>query len=142
MVGAMSDQATRPAAGLSRREAIASAILLVAGVVAGPAACSRPLEQGFFRAREMRLLDALCETILPQTDTPGARAAKVHEFIDGMMTSWASQETARAMRALLQRIDSEASASFSRIAARERTDFVPRFDAAAFAAKDAAWAQF
>lgn len=32
--------------------------------------------------RQAEQLAAVCEAIIPQTDTPGARAARVHEFID------------------------------------------------------------
>jgi hypothetical protein len=43
----------------------------------------------FFSPSEMELVATLGEIILPQTDTPGARAAKVHEHIDLVL----SQET-------------------------------------------------
>ena len=36
----------------------------------------------FFSAAEMNLVATLGELILPQTETPGARAAKAHEHID------------------------------------------------------------
>ena len=135
----MSHQSLRPSTDLTRREAFAGAILLVAGLVAGPSACSRALEQGFFAAREMRILEELCETILPQTDTPGARAANVHEFIDGMMKTWASEATRKDIRALITRLDAEAK-GFAKLAAADRAAFVKRFDSAAFAAKDKVWA--
>ncbi len=31
---------------------------------------------------------AICETIIPQTDTPGAKAARVNEFIDVVLADW------------------------------------------------------
>jgi len=36
----------------------------------------------FLTADEVRQLAALCEAIIPRTDTPGARDARVHEYID------------------------------------------------------------
>ena len=129
-------------AGMSRRDALVAAIALVAGASLGPAACSRPLEQGFFRGAEMQVLEELCETILPQTDTPGARAAKVHDFIDGMMTTWASVTTQAATRGVLKRVDEAGEGRFARLGEGERTAIVQRLDAAAFAAKDKAWAAF
>ena len=36
----------------------------------------------FFSPQEFQALETLCELILPATDTPGARAAGVHEYID------------------------------------------------------------
>jgi len=34
------------------------------------------------RKKELDQLAAVCEAIIPQTNTPGARAARVHEYID------------------------------------------------------------
>ena len=36
----------------------------------------------FFSKKEIEQVEALCETIIPQTTTSGARAARVHEYID------------------------------------------------------------
>ena len=138
----MSDPVPGFPADVSRREALASAILLVAGVAMGPAACSRPLARGFLSNGEIKILAPVCETILPQTDTPGALAANVHGFIDGMMTTWASEATRRDTRALLQRVDDAAQGRFVTLTQARQTEFIERFDAAAFAAKDKAWAQF
>ena len=33
-------------------------------------------------------LTTLCELIIPQTDTPGAKGARVNEFIDLLLTEW------------------------------------------------------
>lgn len=46
-----------------------------------------------FKARTLtqgrdELVATLSELIIPETDTPGARAALVHEFIDNMLTDW------------------------------------------------------
>lgn len=120
---------------------MANAILLVAGVSPMAAACTLPLKSGFFRSGEMQLLEELCETILPQTDTPGARAANVHGFIDGMMTTWASKATQSSLRSVLKRIDEEARGRFSQLEQAKRSALVDRFDAAAFATNDKQWAQ-
>ena len=62
----------------------------VAGVLGG---CSSSGDDTIFTARTLsegrdELVATLSELIIPQTDTPGARAAKVHEFIDNMLTDW------------------------------------------------------
>lgn len=40
----------------------------------------------FFSEAEVQQLAAVCETIIPRTDTPGARDARVHEYLDVAMT--------------------------------------------------------
>lgn len=62
----------------------------VAGVLGG---CSASKDGAVFEARTLtqgrdELVATLSELIIPETDTPGARAAKVHEFADNMLTDW------------------------------------------------------
>ena len=40
----------------------------------------------FFTADEGAAVEALAEAIIPETDTPGARAAAVHQYIDWMVS--------------------------------------------------------
>lgn len=40
----------------------------------------------FLTGAEVDQIAALCETIIPKTDTPGARDARVHEYIDVAMS--------------------------------------------------------
>lgn len=40
----------------------------------------------FFTEAEVQQLAAVCETIIPRTDTPGARDARVHEYLDVAMS--------------------------------------------------------
>lgn len=127
---------------LTRREAIARAILLVGGVAVAPVACAPPAERGFFGPRERAVLEPLCETILPTTDTPGARAADVHGFIDGMMQRWASTETQGRLREVVARVDRAARGTFTGMDERRREALVERIDAESFAAKDPAWLMF
>src|SRR5215470_7063498 len=58
---------------------------------------------------ERRFVDALAEGILPATDTPGARAAKVPEFIAMMFDEWMLVDEQRAFRAGLAALASECS---------------------------------
>jgi hypothetical protein len=81
---------------LTRREALQRAIALLGGaIIGGPAllaACSRAAQaaapgatpvaaQRLFDAAELALIDDIADTILPDTATPGARAAQVGPFI-------------------------------------------------------------
>lgn len=49
----------------------------------------------FFSDAEIQQLAAVCETIIPRTDTPGARDARVHEYIDVAMTVEAESSSKR-----------------------------------------------
>lgn len=40
----------------------------------------------FFSQKEIDQIAAVCETIIPRTDTPGARDARVHEYLDVAMS--------------------------------------------------------
>src|SRR5881628_3220928 len=82
---------------IDRREALRRAALalggvlsapLVAGVLAGcearraPAAAWRPRT---LTPDQTELVATIAEHILPETDTPGARAVGVHRFTDAML---------------------------------------------------------
>lgn len=56
-------------------------------------------------------LARLSEMILPATDTPGAIAAGVPQFIDGLLTDWAKPETKARYEAALDLIDEGARAA-------------------------------
>lgn len=45
-----------------------------------------------FDAGQSELVATIAELIIPATDTPGARAAKVHEFIDLIVAEWFTSE--------------------------------------------------
>ncbi len=74
---------------MNRREAISSVALLLGGTILGAEAflsgCKTKTDAGVsFTPSDISFLDEVAETILPATSTPGAKAAKVGEF----MTVW------------------------------------------------------
>src|SRR5260370_40881950 len=84
---------------IDRREALRRAALVLAGVLAGcearraPAAGWRP--RGL-SAHQAEMVATIAEHILPETDTPGARAVGVHPFIDAMVAeSYTAQDRQR-----------------------------------------------
>jgi hypothetical protein len=60
------------------------------GCQAGPA--TEPFTQHVLTPVQNELVATLTEIIIPETDTPGARAARVNEFIDVMLAEWYPQE--------------------------------------------------
>jgi hypothetical protein len=57
---------------------------------------------------------AVAEMILPATDTPGAKAARVNDFIDVLLTDWMTDEARGRFLAGLADLDARARASFGK----------------------------
>ena len=57
---------------------------------------------------------AVADRILPATDTPGATAARVNEFIDLLLTEWTPQEARARFLAGLADLDARARAAFGK----------------------------
>ena len=103
---------------LIRRRLLQSALWLVGAVFAG-GGCGRqamaaPAKLPFFDRARYAVLDAVAETIIPRTDTPGARDVGVPARFDAMMSDWASQETRNSFRTILDEIDMSARAKYAR----------------------------
>src|SRR6266498_1835490 len=111
---------------IDRREALRRAALLlggalsastVAGVLAGCEA--RRILDDTWRPRALTadqadLVATIAEHILPETDTPGARAALVHRFIDAMLAeSYPTEERQRFLAGLAE-VDSRAQRACGR----------------------------
>jgi hypothetical protein len=60
--------------------------------------------------QQQALVTMIAEMIIPETDTPGATSAKVPEFIDLILTEWASDEERAVFLAGLTDIDVRAAA--------------------------------
>ena len=111
---------------ITRREAIArvSAMLGGAALVGQSAmltACSRPESEteaqvrageGLFSADEVGLLDEIADTILPDTDTPGAKAAGVGPFMAMMVSEAYYDDQQQIFRDGLAEVDVRAIGSF------------------------------
>jgi gluconate 2-dehydrogenase gamma chain len=59
---------------------------------------------------QQALVTTIAEMIIPETDTPGATSVKVPEFIDLILTEWASDNEKAAFLAGLTDIDAHAAA--------------------------------
>jgi len=68
----------------------------------------------------------MTDLIIPETDTPGAKAARVNEFIDVVLTEWATDDERQHFLAGLADIDKQSNDLFAR-------DFVDASHAQQFA---------
>ena len=57
--------------------------------------------------RQNEMVTMMAELIIPETDTPGAKAARVNEFIDVMLTDWFTDEERSSFRKGLAELDGD-----------------------------------
>ena len=57
---------------------------------------------------------AMSELIIPETDTPGAKGARVNEFIDVILTEWANDEERQNFLAGLAGVDKQSNELFGK----------------------------
>jgi gluconate 2-dehydrogenase gamma chain len=114
----MQDQ-TNSASGISRREAVRRTMFFLGGAISAPtlagmlAGCERPRAEVAWQAQTLtggrdELVATIAEYVIPTTDTPGARAAGVHEFIDVMLTEYYPEELREQFLAGLERLEARA----------------------------------
>jgi gluconate 2-dehydrogenase gamma chain len=94
----------------------------------------------FLDASRLKLLTAFADTIVPATDTPGAVDAGVPAKLDGMLATWASPSSRKAIVEALQRIDAAAMASkknsFAALSVADRDAVLRLHDKAALVKAD------
>lgn len=115
-----SDLITRRAA-LRRAAAILGGALsapTVAGVLAG---CDRSSETAAsawvprtLTPEQSEMVLTMGEHLIPETDTPGARAARVNEFIDAMLTDYYPEQSRTRFLEGLGRVEARAQRVFGR----------------------------
>jgi len=88
-------------------------------------------------AEQQRLVTEISEMIIPETDTPGATSVKVPQFIDLILTEWASDQERAAFLAGLTDIDTRAAnlpaggtPRFVNLSKEKKTELLTALDAA------------
>ena len=75
---------------------------------------------------------AMSDAMIPATDTPGAKAAKVNEFIDLILTEWATEEEKKIFLEGLAEADRKTNAlfghGFAAASVKEQAALVLEFD--------------
>ncbi len=78
--------------------------------------------------RQNATVIAICETIIPQTDTPGAKAARVNEFIDVVLADWYAEADRDIFLASLADLDSRCRQTFGKnfadCSAQQQSEFL------------------
>lgn len=95
---------------MNRRDLLKQIALLTGGAVIGGelflAGCKTgPKAAAEFSAANISLLDEVAETIIPATSTPGAKAAKVGEFMKVMVTDCYTQRQQAAFMSGIGELD-------------------------------------
>lgn len=87
---------------------------------------------GLFSKKQIRLLDEIADTIIPTTDTPGAKAAKVGAFIAVMVSDCYEPDDQKLFLDGLVQLETDCKAktgmSFQRCPAGQRHDFLVALD--------------
>lgn len=80
-------------------------------------------------------ISTIAELIIPATDTPGAKGAKVNEFIDLLLTEWFEPSETKEFLVRLADVDARSKKIFSAVfvdcTPAQQTDLLKQLDAAA-----------
>jgi hypothetical protein len=129
---------------MHRREILQALSLMMGNMVLSPAV-ARVLDgyepkissKTIFKKPEIALLGEIAETIIPQTTSPGAKAAGVGEFIKLMIDDCYKPDEQTAFRAGLSEVDKQANGLFKKnfvdCDKKQKVDVLQRIEAQAMA---------
>jgi gluconate 2-dehydrogenase gamma chain len=97
-------------------------------------------------AEQFALLEQVCESIVPQTDTPGAIAAGVPAFMRQMLADWGSNASRSEITSVLEEIDRHAwekfGAAFLELPPDRRFQVMRSFDEDRISRQEPAYGKF
>ena len=133
---------------MDRREALrqfslilGSAIVapLASGFLAGCTTSDNSWKPKVLTADQNKLVTIVSELIIPQTDTPGAKMARVNEFIDVMVADWFSEKEKkdflRGLKDMLIYCSNEFKKEFLQCSPEEQTVVLKDLEDEFFSAK-------
>ncbi len=134
---------------MNRRDALQKTLALMAGLISAPtmaailaepnSATERALALQEFTPKIASLLAEIVETIIPTTNTPGAKAAGVHEFIPMMLADCYSEKERKNVLAGIADIDIKSDKaykkSFIELSQEQKNEVFRKFEEEAFAQK-------
>ena len=122
---------------MDRRTLLERAVWLLGAAALPGEALARvaPHARHFLTPARMSLLSAVADTIIPQTDTPGALGAHVPAKFDSLLINWASPERKVELVSALTRINDAAMAEqkkgFAALSSDQRKAMLTAYDVAA-----------
>lgn len=132
---------------LDRRDLMRYALFLLgSGAAATLSGCARAPADHYFSSQRRALLEEVADLLIPETDTPGARAAGGPAVVDRMMAQWASAETQAAFDAILDDIGAlkppQSGTAFLELEPARRLELYTAFDAERLADPMGAYGRF
>ena len=119
---------------MERRELLKMIAVLSGGVIVGGnvflSGCKTAIKQadGLLAANDITLLNEVADTIIPVTDTPGAKAAKVGEFMQVFVTDCYTKNEQKAftngLLALQNTCNKQFGKDFSKLTSGERNSLL------------------
>lgn len=120
---------------MNRREAVSTVALLVGGAMLGTeflSGCKRAARTVNFTPADISYMDEIAETILPATQTPGAKAAKVGEYMSVMVKDCYEEKDQKNFLDGLEKIDAASEKKYKKafmdITPQERHDLLVEID--------------
>ena len=123
---------------MQRREALKKTALLIGSIAIAPELLAKALNDPYptlsrLPADRLTLLAEMADTILPDTDTPGAKAAKVQDYIAVVVEECFPPEQRRVFWSGLEAADQQCIAmngkSFVDCSLAQRTTFFQKLEA-------------
>ncbi len=125
---------------VDRRALLRTAILLVGGSLAGvPSVALGATSDRFFTPAQFAIMSEMAEIIMPRTASPGAKDAGVPDYLDALMTNWASDQRQAQFRSLF---DEAGGVGFMNLDEAGRVAFMRNFDAGKLRVWDPAYTKF
>lgn len=122
---------------MNRRQVLQQVSLMLGGTMIGAQAFLNSsftfgTRSNFLSEAQIQLLNEIGETILPETDTPGAKASDVGRFMSVIVADCYTPEEQRVFVEGLAKIQQEAESqygkSFLKLTNEERENFLNRID--------------
>jgi len=124
---------------MTRRDLLQNVAILLGGSIVGGSVfsltgCKSTDKQvnALFTENEVAMMNEVADTILPETSSPGAKAAKVGNFMSVMVLDCYEESDQKVFKDGLKKIDElsekQFNTSFSKAAPKERTELLTTLD--------------